>query len=529
MDLSQHSSFGQNIRPAAFGMRAEDYLRLLHPADVYGSAALMRLDENLRCARTYRPDMLPAAAAVWLDVSVFVSLHRYHGPRSGRRLAALNVVALDLDYWSMPRWQHAEPKDVAHAVRMAVRDFGLPLPSIITDTGRGLAILWLIDELPAAAEPRWRSAQRYLIDLFKTFGADVSCGDAARVFRVPESINLKNGRQVTVLDGSLRRYDFDGLSDAIYRAGGRPTRAELAARKFAKAERQKIPATGPSGLAPAARFRQVRSDLLTLINHWDGRVPVGLRNNWLHLFATCLTHQRDGSTLAAEVEATANRHCPDLPPSEVAGVIRAAKRRQAGEHERYFYSGARMAEMLGVPDVLAQRLKLKQIYSKEERNARRLEREACRRREKGMVPRDEYLAGHANSRDKPWTAHGYSRATWYRRGCPPPPTAKTTDPARQEPDTPRETPPSPPQGGLPRQRPRPELSTEHQPLHPSPEAARNRRPPLARPAPTRTEPIRRPREVLPDLMPTAEEIALPANIFRRVMQGADPFAAARAL
>ncbi len=64
MDLSQHSSFEQNIRPTALGMRAEEYLRLLHPVGVYGSATLMRVDEDLRCARTYRPDMLPAAAAV---------------------------------------------------------------------------------------------------------------------------------------------------------------------------------------------------------------------------------------------------------------------------------------------------------------------------------------------------------------------------------------------------------------------------------------------------------------------------------
>lgn len=527
MDLSQHHDFRTDTRPAAAGMRADEYLRLLHPSGVHGSATLMRLDDEARCARTYRPDALPVAAADWLDVSAFVTLHRFHGTRASGRLAALNVVALDLDYRTMPQWRGARPEQVAQAVRTAVRDHGLPLPSVIMDTGRGLAVLWLIHELPAAAEPRWRPAQRCLIDLFLGFGADRSCGDAARIFRLPETVNRKNGRPVTVLDGTLQRYDFDSLADVIYRAAGRPTRAELAARKAAKAQRQKTTASGPRGLAPAARFRQVRADLVSLAAHWGGQVPEGLRNLWLHLFATCVTHQR-GDGLAGEVEEAAARHCPGLTPSEVAGVIRAAERRQKGEQERYYYSGARMAELLGVSDALAQSLHLQQIFSEVERGRRRLVKEADRRRAKGMVPREEYLAAHDTSRRKPWEAHGISRATWYRRGCPPVPAAKTAEPEARATCTQGETPPRPRQGGLPRRRPRRDLAAGHQPLHQAPETTPNRRPTPARPAPTRADPGRHPPNGLPDLDPSPEEIALAEEIFPGAMPGPGPLAAARA-
>ena len=37
------------------------------------------------------------------------------------------------------------------------------------------------------------------------------------------------------------------------------------------------------------------------------------------------------------------------------------------------------------------------------------------------LPRDEYLAAHTTNRTKPWEALGMSRATWYRRGKPMPP------------------------------------------------------------------------------------------------------------
>ena len=34
------------------------------------------------------------------------------------------------------------------------------------------------------------------------------------------------------------------------------------------------------------------------------------------------------------------------------------------------------------------------------------------------LPREEYLAEHSISREKPWLTLGISRATWYRRGKP---------------------------------------------------------------------------------------------------------------
>ncbi|SDG52382.1 hypothetical protein [Alloyangia pacifica] len=530
MDLSQHQTF-IDARPAAARMPAEDYLRLLHPLGAHGSATLMRIEGDKRCARTFRPDALPVAAAVWLDTSSYVTLHRFHGPRSGGRLAALNVLALDLDYRDVPRWHGRAPEQVAQAVQTAAQGLGLPLPSVITDTGRGLALLWLLHALPAAAEPRWRAAQRCLIGLFMAFGADRSCCDAARIFRIPETVNTKCGRTVTVVDGTLQRHDFDPLADMIHTAAGQPTRAEMARRKARKLERQAKPAGGPRGLAPAPRFAQVRGDLMALARHWGAQVPEGLRNTWLHLVATCLTHQHGNLDLEAEVEAAA-RYCAGLPSAEVSTLIRAAERRHKGEQERYYYSGGRIAEMLGVSDDLARRLHLKQIHSEAERGRRRLERESSRRRAKGMVPREEYLATHRVSRDKPWEAHGISRATWYRRGRPPAPASNTAERARPVPLNWRETPPPPPQGGLPRRRPRPNLSARHQPLHLSPEGPAKRNQRFARPTPTRPDPGRRPPEKLPnivsDLSPTPAENALAEEIFPGAIPSPIPLAAARA-
>lgn len=46
------------------------------------------------------------------------------------------------------------------------------------------------------------------------------------------------------------------------------------------------------------------------------------------------------------------------------------------------------------------------------------------------LPREEYLAEHSISREKPWLTLGISRATWYRRGKPMPSSTEKADTAR---------------------------------------------------------------------------------------------------
>jgi hypothetical protein len=41
-------------------------------------------------------------------------------------------------------------------------------------------------------------------------------------------------------------------------------------------------------------------------------------------------------------------------------------------------------------------------------------RQERRRRERGVIPRAQYLEAHAVSRTKPWKAAGMSRSSWYR-------------------------------------------------------------------------------------------------------------------
>jgi DNA-binding CsgD family transcriptional regulator len=75
----------------------------------------------------------------------------------------------------------------------------IPEPTYVIDSGRGLYLLWRINENPKAA-PRWKKVQNYLYSVLKDFGADRSVvTDQARVLRKLGTINSKSGTVVKAL------------------------------------------------------------------------------------------------------------------------------------------------------------------------------------------------------------------------------------------------------------------------------------------------------------------------------------------
>jgi len=402
-------------------MEAADYIRLLHPPNGVGKVSFVLIrsrDDTI--TKTYSVDTAPIVVDALLDESTYVSLNRFHGPRSGKRLAQINALYLDLDVHTL-LGSNQLPDEWADRLGSELNAKKLPQPSVLVSTGRGLAAIWLLEPLPAKARPRWSSTMRALIGLFGHMGADSACSDCARVFRVPGTINLKAGREVRTMDGTLRRYDFDVLSDSIFTASGRPTRRELKERE----KKAKVPTASENrrGLTPKARFNMIARDLDRIVVQWGGRVPVGHRNTYLHLVATCLTHTVPASEIDSQVRRIAALAVPDLSDHEIAGVVKSAetKAQEACSSDpsldgRLHYSGAKVAELLNISDTFACELGLEQVFSNTERARRKASREKERRQVQGAYLREEWLTMNSASRDKPWLLAGMSRTKWYAQG-----------------------------------------------------------------------------------------------------------------
>jgi hypothetical protein len=357
-------------------------------------------------------------------MTAYVALNRYAGPRGGGRpVVELTCLYADLDTYRQPEFMFLDRAEIEEAILGRIDSYGLPVPSVLVDSGRGFYALWLIEPLSGRALQRWQVAQRCLVERLAPLGADPACCDAARVLRIPGTVNGKVGRMVTVVRGDGRRYRFDDLADAIYRAADRPTRRQLAARRGADKAVDDSPTT--RGLPPAMRFVAVLRDLERFRTAWGGEIPEGLRNTWLHLVVTALGFVLPADEIEAEARRLAALGTPGLPEAEVKATLKAAILRAeavAGRFHglasdpRLHYSGHRMAEILGIDCGMAKAIGLEQIVPEDLRRDRRNAARRARRAAAGGQSRETYLAGRRVSRERPWEALGMSRSTWYARG-----------------------------------------------------------------------------------------------------------------
>ena len=403
-------------------LSAEEYYRLLHPSGSRGRAAVLcKLGdtevENHSLEHAGMIMHLPS----FLDHSSFLTLNRFWRGRKGKSLAALNALYVDLDYFVSPQWKGKSPDEVQAAYSAHLLVSGMPQPSIFLQTGRGIAAIWLIKETPASALKRWQGAIGALIELSAPFGVDKACKDASRVFRIPCTVNEKSGKQVRVSGGSGKRHGLDALADQIYRASGRPTRAELSERKkLKKPKNKKVAASMPKGLSPSKRFQLIISDLEVFRSAHGGVIPTGFRNTWLHFHATSLTHIPDVADIEGEILKVASLATPGLKPGEIRAIthqaVEKAKLASATailKDGRYHYKGATIAERLGISSEMARNLGLQQVIPDQERKRRKAEGEQRRRSANGAMTRADYLEKNSASRKKPWEALGIGRTKYY--------------------------------------------------------------------------------------------------------------------
>ncbi len=383
--------------------------------------------------RTYKPRDLGGIVAPVCDHGgdVYIAMNRYYGLRGGgRRLAGLNALWLDFDIYNVPALAALPRHEAAKRIGETISRASLPPPSFILDSGRGFYCIWLLAGIVPAAIERWSAVERALTDWAQPLGADPKCIDAARVLRLPGSWHQRADRQVCVIAGMGDRYDFDTLADCIWRATGRPVRADLEGRKLRKGRTKAAIAPGSKparlrGLSRAGFFRQVIHDLETLRLHWGGWIPQGLRIQWLHLWTTAMTWICNMPDLAEHVVSKAADVAPGLSEAEVrrtmgttlnrGNAARMGQRGRDGQDLRYNYSGARLAELLHVDRQLAEALGLSQVIPRSLREDRARTRRIERRRAKDIMLRHDWLVRNSLSRDRPWEAEGISRATWYRR------------------------------------------------------------------------------------------------------------------
>ncbi|MCZ8548053.1 hypothetical protein OOJ09_28080 [Mesorhizobium qingshengii] len=275
---------------------------------------------------------------------IYISQHAFHGRRLIAHLAALGACYVDIDYMTQAAWAGRSPSVVLGAIQIELEDEGLPQPSYVLNSGRGLLLVWLHELLPRRALPRWNRVQQRLAEALKSFGADKRALDAARVFRLVGSVNSKaewERRKVSMIwcQGSPEmptRYLFDTLADEVLRF----TRCELVLLRNERAKRRA--AHQDTHIAPArvltagTYWGTVLDDLQRLRAHRcpEGALPAGQRDAWLFCAATAMSWlapeavmRREIAALADEAAGWTERHTRE----RLGAVIRRAQDAAAGK------------------------------------------------------------------------------------------------------------------------------------------------------------------------------------------------------
>jgi hypothetical protein len=316
----------------------------------------------------------------------------------------------DLDTYRTPWAAGKTPEELASSVLYHCQQEGIPAPSILIYSGRGIQAKWLFDlTLPRQALPRWNACQRYLIDRLAMVGADPAAKDASRVLRLVDTINSKSGEICRVvhveegLGGHPMRYSFDYMAESLLPAA----RWEIEQQRHYRAERRQLkmlPGGKPDNLHKFSgrKLAWDRLEDLRKLAALRGGVTQGERMK--HLFWHLNFLLLSGATYSGQMYHEAAALAAELAPGwnyrskELMTLYAKAKQFRAGERVEF---GGKKFPPLYTPrnDTL---INLFQISDKEQRELRTLispaiaaERDAdrarARRRAAGAVDRAAYL------------------------------------------------------------------------------------------------------------------------------------------
>ncbi len=360
-------------------------------------------------------EVLPAYAG---SNGVYITQNRFHGSRANNRVAELSAMYSDLDYYKVP--------DLAdmHAVRAldlaleALLRTQIPFPSLVISTGRGLALVWRHEPVPGHVLPKWRRCQQSISESLKHLGADPGATDAARVLRLIGTYNSKSGKPVESIFENLNDvWEFGGLADEIlplpqeqfdeHRVQSR----ENGGKPFPKTSRE------------ASKGRQdgeMQRTLLTLCESrmddlWRllelrgiEKLPPGRRDEWMFVAAVTLSYLVAPEALEKRL-IVLGQEVADWSEVETRSCISTVlcKTRSAADGEtlewrgqqrgpRYWLTNGEIIRRLRI--TLEEERHLKTIISKDTKRQRDRKRKEQKRRSEGVVPREEYIAKHRESR-----------------------------------------------------------------------------------------------------------------------------------
>ncbi|WP_198580357.1 hypothetical protein [Methylorubrum sp. DB1722] len=419
----------------------EQHASLLLPPGSKGMLVLGRRGREAVVSRTgerstrsmYRQvgakaDELPATVRAFLhggEILVALNAFRVKGTFGGsyaewpdRRLPNLlhlRACWVELDFYKRGEWRRRSAEEMVWQVLDRCREKGIPVPSYIVASGRGLHVVWLTEGVPSIALPAWAAVQRSLSGTFKDMGPDTvaanPCGNQRLVGTSNRGVDVRMLWPATV--GEIRRYVFRALSADILPYTPEQCREHREKRRERTAVRRAAAARSvASGASPRLDVGTYKATMeADLWKVFDHRYPEGVRirtdedddgshGRFLYAFAKIwAANAGSGDELQAQVELHAQRlgyRSPKHAVAEAGSIIRRVRQIFRGEARRnrpgtgyYRFGPRRLVDEFGITEAEARDLDLRMLVPAEMKRERVAERQRKTRLAKGATPRTE--------------------------------------------------------------------------------------------------------------------------------------------
>ncbi len=171
----------------------------------------MKTDETIGCLYADNKNKIHAIMLSEEDLyitnfsvpNIYITLNAFkvNLPRRVNNISTFRSFYVDMDPYHLNL-------DLDETLLKVKNEFGktVPYPTAVVKSGQGFYLIWFIDPVGVEYKQQWNMVQDMLISKLEHYGSDSCCRDAARVLRVPGSINAKPGVEREVVVDS---YNFD--------------------------------------------------------------------------------------------------------------------------------------------------------------------------------------------------------------------------------------------------------------------------------------------------------------------------------
>lgn len=393
---------------------------LYHPENSGGFFSLLFQAPSKKIQRTFKvADMAKVLNLTDYSRDTWISQGEFFRPnRRVVNLARISLLFSDLDTYKVDGMRDLPIDAQIQRLHFVCSEEGIPPPSLVVFSGRGLQAKWLLDTpLPRAALPRWNACQRALQSSLKHIGADAQAKDASRVLRLVDSLHSKAYQIVRVVDvhGSIddpARYNFDALADALLELtreevqAKRQERADYKANRDATVKLVSVNSNSKKFKSFSGRtLAWARLDDLRKVGEmrggWVGDNADSMRTAALHwqLNFLCLSGAAHPGNFHHEARELAKQIDPGwkFETDQLSTLLSKAKAYSQGEPVEFYgrklpalYTpkNETLINIFGITD--DEQRQLKTIITPDLARERHAIRECARRRSSGAVERSEY-------------------------------------------------------------------------------------------------------------------------------------------